>query len=171
MDKKWKQMFFERLTEKTAEITEQYKLEEEDGDLTLQAGFTTVRGGRGVCIFETQLREDFEGAPTVEMIATPTFTIESEDAFSEMIDAIININLYTPMGAFGYYDPTHKIYFRHVGFVDDGADAAEEADKAASLYEKVAIVVGNVYDSLERIAAGETTFEDEAESDNLPSQI
>ncbi len=169
MDAKWKREFFEKLDEEVAKITEQHTLFDEE-DMALQAVFTTVRGGRGVCVFETQLLEAFDGEPAVEIIVTPTFVIEDDDAFGEIIETIININPYTPMGAFGFHYPTGKMYFRHTCFVRNADDAEAEAAWVVSLFQKMAVVMGNIYDALERIATGESTFAEEAENDELPAQ-
>lgn len=162
--------FFEALRKKSAEITEEVILEVDgDGDYTLRAGFTTVKDGGGVCLYETQVYEAWENEPQVEIIVTAQFEIDP-DCMEDFEEAIMNINFYTPMGYFGVYYPEDRLYFRYTGFLNTAEDADEMAASVYHLFELIAMVVGNVHDSLERIATGASTYDAEVEKGMLAAQ-
>ena len=162
--------FFEALRKKSAEITEDVVLEVDgDGEYTLRTGFTTVKGGGGACLFETEVYEAWENEPQVEIVVTAQFEIDP-DSMEDFEEAIMNINLFTPIGYFGIYYTMDQMYFRYTGFLDTAEDADEMAAAVYHLFELIAMVVGNVHDSLERIATGASTYDAEVEKGILATQ-
>ncbi len=121
-------------------------------------------------MFETEIVEDFPDEPQVETVVTLPFKVKDDDCLTELEDAILNMNFYVPLGAFGYYYPSEQMYFRCIDFIDENRAAEELAADVIETYKKIAIVVGNVFGGLERIATGESSFDKEVESGVLPSQ-
>ena len=162
--------FFEALRKKSLETTEEVILEVDgDGTYTLRSAFSTVRDGGGICVFETELFEVWENEPQVEVVVTAQFEIDP-DCMEDFEEAIMNINLFTPMGYFGIYYPTDQMYYRTTNFINAELDVEEMAAAVYHLYEQVAGVVGNVHDSLERIATGQSSYDEEVEKGNLATQ-
>ena len=173
MTEQKKKAFFEELLKQAKQITEAARLSDNapyDGGTMLTALFSTVSDGSGVCTFETELIEAFEGEPQVEILVTMPFEVADDDAFVELMDAVINMNFYVPMGAFGFHNPSERMFFRYTGFVDDKKSVADMAADVIELYKKIAMVIGNVFAPLERIATGESDYETEAEDGVLPEQ-
>ena len=80
------------------------------------------------------------------------------------------MNFYVPLGFFGYFYPTDQMYFRIVDFFDENMPVEDLAADVIDKYKKSAVIVGNMFGALERIAKGESNFEDEVKSGVLPSQ-
>ncbi len=173
MTNEWKESFFAELLRQTKLITEAAEISKTgakgDGPM-LVANFTTVTDGSGACVFETEIVEDFPDEPQFEILVTLPFNTKDDDAFNELSDAITHMNFYVPLGFFGYFYPTDQMYFRIVDFFDENMPVEDLAADVIDKYKKSAVIVGNMFGALERIAKGESNFEDEVKSGVLPSQ-
>lgn len=173
MTSEWKEEFFAELLSQTKLITEVAEISPNgakgEGPM-LVAHFTTVVDGTGSCVFETEIVEEFPDEPQFELLVTLPFEPKDDDAFNELSDAITNINLYVPMGFFGYFYPSDQVYFRVARFFDEDRPIKELAEEVIEIYKKSAIIVGNMFGALERIASGESNFDKEVENGVMPSQ-
>ncbi|MBQ7676707.1 MAG: hypothetical protein IJT32_00590 [Lachnospiraceae bacterium] len=173
MTKAWREQFLNELLKQAKMITEAAELSDHaasgEGPM-LVAQFSTVVDGTGICTFETEILEAFEGEPEMETMVTLPLEIEDDDTFTEVTDAILNMNLYVPFGHFGYYYPSGQVYFRHLEFFDVNKPVEELATGVIEKYKKIAVIVGNVFGALERLATGESSFEEEVENGTLPAQ-
>lgn len=173
MTQEWRNQFFDELLKQVRMITEAAELSDHaaSGDAPmLVAKFSTVVDGTGICTFETEVLEAFPNEPEMETMVTLPFEIKDDDTFTEVTDAILNMNLYVPFGHFGYYYPSGQVYFRSLEFFDENRPKEELAAEVIDRYKKIAVIVGNVFGALERIATGESNYEDEVESGTLPAQ-
>lgn len=173
MTKEWREQFLNELLKQARMITEAAELSDHaasgEGPM-LVAQFSTVVDGTGICTFETEILEAFDDEPEIETMVTLPFEITDDDTFTEITDAILNMNLYVPFGHFGYYYPSGQVYFRSLEFFDTAKPVDELAAMVIERYKKIAVIVGNVFNALERIASGESTYEEEIEGGTLPAQ-
>ena len=170
MDEKKTREFIEALRKIVAQTTEDLILQEDaEGNVTLRAGFTTMVDGGGPCLFETQLYEAWEGETQVEVIVSPQFEI-LPDCMEDLEVAITNINLYSPLGYFGIFYPEDHMYYRYNGFLNVEEEAPLIAEEVYRIFERIAMVVGNVHEALEKIATGASTYDDQVDQGVVPSQ-
>ena len=173
MTNEWKEEFFQELLRQAKLITEAAEISPSgakgEGPM-LVAHLTTVTDGTGACVFETEIIEEFPDEPQLEILVTLPFAAKDDDAFNEVSDAIMQMNLFVPMGFFGYYYPSDQVYFRVAEFIDENKPIAVLAEEVIERYKKSAMIVGNMFGALERLATGESNFEEEVENGTLPSQ-
>lgn len=164
-----REAYFEALDKKITEITEESALEETEDGYISRALFTTVQGGEGPALFETGFYDLWEDLPMVEIQITPDFIIE-KDYLGEVEKLVMNLNFTVPLGLFGIRYSTNRLFVRYVFTPDMEKGAEELAAQTITFYEKLAIVLGNVYGIFENVATGASTYEEEAEKNELLRQ-
>ncbi len=170
MTKETKKEIFEALEKKSLAITEEVALEEhEAGDYICRAAFTTVRGGTGIAFFETMILDIWEDMSVWDIRVIPQFVI-ADTALEETRKMVEQVNMYFPFGAFGIDFETKHMFWRVNVPVDESGSTDETASYAIKLYEKAASVVGAVYDAMEKVVTGESTFAEQEEAGTLVGQ-
>lgn len=149
-------------------ITESIALEKRGDCEVLRGLFTTTRDGGGISLFESEIDEMPLGSQ-VEIYVSPQITIRDE-CVGEMEQAFHNLNYYTPIGAFGIRYSTKMFFLRYTLLLDEGWDNGYIVGKIRELYEYLAVVLGNQYAALERIADGRSTYGQEAAEGHLMKQ-
>lgn len=149
-------------------ITENIALEQRGNSEVLRGLFTTTRDGGGISLFETEIDEMPPGSQA-EIYVSPQMTIRDE-CVEEMEQAFHNLNYYMPLGAFGIQYSTKMIFLRYTLLLDEAWDNGYIVGKISELYEYLAVVLGNQYAALERIADGRSTYEQEVAEGQLVKQ-
>lgn len=154
-------------------ITEHIALEQCGNREVLRGLFTTTRDGGGISLFETEIDEMTLGEQAkicqAEIYVSPQMTIRDE-CVGEMEQAFHNLNYYMPLGAFGIQYSTKMLFLRYTLLLDEAWDNGYIVGKIRELYEYLAVVLGNQYAALERIAEGRSTYEQEAAQGQLLKQ-
>lgn len=170
MTAEWNKQFWNTLEKHFREITEEVALEKrQDDSYILRCLFTTVKGGTGIALFESRFFQLWDDVLQMEIMVTPQFNIKEEQQ-RELENIIMNINYYTPVGAFGIHYPTNQLFFRYVVLVDDTDGLEKLTNRIGNIYEMLGKVLGNVYGALERVSKGESTYEQEIWDKCLPRQ-
>ena len=105
----------------------------------------------------------------MEIMVTPQFQIK-EDCVSEVEQLFANFNFTVPLGVFGVHYETGRIFYRYVFHPDMEKSADELAEQTMELYRRMALIIGSFYDLLERLATGESTYEEEEKKNDKLKQ-
>lgn len=171
MTEEWKRKFMEQLEQQFRTITEEITLgKTEDGNDVLRALFSTLEGGKGVALFESQLFHFREDALHLEITVTPQFNIAQEQ-LQQIQEAVTQLNYYAPMGAFGIYYPSRQLFLRYVAMLDITRDMDVLVGEIRKIYEILGGVLGHVYEALERVCMGNSTYDQEVKEGNLLKQM
>ena len=169
MEKAWEQEFWKKMEDNLKQINEEVALQKtQDGRTVLFALFTTMREGKGVALFETQIYDYGTHGKIVEIVVTPREFRIKEEAMQEVEKTVARLNHFMPMGAYGVHEPSKQLFLRYVLPVEE--DVAAFVEKVRKLYEFLGMIFGNLYPSMEAICKGESTYEKEVEATRLPAQ-
>lgn len=105
----------------------------------------------------------------MEITITPQFNIAQEQ-LSQVLEAVTQLNYYAPMGAFGIYYPAGQLFLRYVAMFDRTRQIDALVEETGKIYEVLGGVLGHVYDALERVSLGKSTYEQEVKEGNLLKQ-
>ena len=170
MTKELKKEIFEHLEKKSLEITEQVVLEEiETADYVCRAAFTTIRGETGVAFFETMILDVWEDMSVLDIRVIPQFLIQ-DSGMEETRKMVEQMNAYIPLGALGIQFDSGHLFWRLNLPVDEDKTAEEIAAYTITMYEKLATIIGAIYEAMEKVASGESTFEEMVEAGSLVGQ-
>jgi len=162
MEKKWENEFWEALEKHFRTITDEVMPETSDtGEYTLHCLFTTVKGGKGIALFDAQIFTPTQDMTYFEVMVLPQFSIAAEK-LQEIESVIQNMNYFMPFGALGIYYPRNELFFRYVIKLDTQCAVEKTIVEIGKLYETIGAMFGNLYEALERVATGITTYDQEA---------
>ncbi|MBO4395695.1 MAG: hypothetical protein J5819_05055 [Eubacterium sp.] len=164
-----KKEYLEALQKKILEITEEAVVDENVNGYICRAAFMTLREGRGLAFFESQIVDVWEDMPALSIRAIPEFVI-ADDCMDEAVKMVTQMGLCTPLGMLGVHYESRHIFWRLTLPVDVNKSPEEFAAETIVMYEKVAIQLGTFYDALERVATGQSKFADEVEAGKLIDQ-
>ena len=80
------------------------------------------------------------------------------------------MNVYIPLGALGIQFDSKHLFWRLNLPVDEDKTAEEIAAYTITMYEKLATIIGAIYEAMEKVASGESTFEEMVEAGSLVGQ-
>ena len=159
--------FIEELDKKIQEITETSSIEEAEEGNRSSALFTTTQEGGGISLFETAFFDLWDDYPLLEILVTPQFEVK-EEAIPELEKLATNLNFTIPIGHLGVQHEAKRMYYRYMFTPDMEKSAEELAEQTVEIYKRMAMIFGSIVDICERLASGESTFEEEeAKNENL----
>lgn len=171
MTKEWIEGFWKSLEQDLRTITEEVVLENPKEDCYLLSSmFTTVKGGKGVALFEAQMYDYGVQGNVLEIVVTPREYSVKESAMPELEKAVARINYFTPLGAFGVHAPTKQLFLRYVVPLDETEEVGKSVKNVRKTYEILGGVFGNVYSALKAVGTGESSYDKEVEAGNIPKQ-
>lgn len=166
MKKENRKEYFEELEKKSREITEEVVLEQDENGYICRAAFSTVRGETGIAFFETQIYDYWEDLQTLDIRIIPQFQIE-ESCLGEVRDMIEKMNPYLPLGMLGIIHESKHLFWRLSMPIAEEKNEKEYAAYTITIYQKIATIFGAMYEAMERVATGESTYEKEKEAGAL----
>ena len=152
--------FFEALDKKIHEVTESATLEEYEDGFRSSALFTTTAEGGGICLFESGFYDLWEELPLFEILVTPQFQVK-EECVPEVETLTKNFNFTIPIGTMGVHYESGRMYYRYVFVPEMEKEAEELAEFTMEFYRRMAMIFGAAFEVFERLATGESTFEEE----------
>lgn len=170
MGSRWEEEFWKGLEKHFRTITEEVMLEKDSRNVyVLHCLFTTVKGGRGISLFDAQIYTAGENMSYFEMMVMPQFSI-ADGKKKELEEVIRNMNYFMPLGALGIYYPRNELFFRYIMPLDMTKEVLAAVETIGRLYETVGVIFGNLYEALEGIATGASTYEQEVKDGRLLRQ-
>lgn len=171
MTREWKEKFWKSVEAELRKITDEVLLQNpKEETYLLQSLFTTLQGGKGVALFEAQMYDYGVQGNVLEIVVTPQEYKVEEHAIAELEKAASRINFFTPLGAFGVHVPTKQLFLRYVMPLEETGKQEELVEDIRKIYGILGSVFGNVYEAMEAISTGKSTYEKEAENGKLPVQ-
>jgi hypothetical protein len=170
MNQEWKQQFFEALEQHFGKITQENALEKRnDGSYVLRNGFTTLKDGKGIVLYEAEMYELKADLPLYEITVIPNIELHKEQ-IPQLEQVVGHLNYYAPLGAFGIYYPGNKLFLRYVALLDQNKTIQQLTAEVGIIYEILGGVMGDVYAALEQINQGKLTFDEAVEQKLLLRQ-
>lgn len=170
MNKNWEKELWEGLEKHFRTITEEIMLEKDSRDAyTLHCLFTTVKGGGGISLFDAQIYTAGEDLSYFEIMVMPQFSI-ADGKRKELEEVIKNMNYFMPLGALGIYYPRNELFFRYIMPLDTAKEVGKTVREIGRLYETIGVIFGNLYEALESVATGGSTYGQEVEEGRLLRQ-
>lgn len=169
MTEERQQEFWKTMEKYFSSIRGENILDQEQDGYVLRSLFSTVKEGKGIALFEARLYPLLEKTLYLEIYVTPHFNIQ-EDKITEMERIIMNVNYFLPMGTLGIYYPASQLFLRYIMVVNTKREMGELVAEIGKVYEMLGVTLGNLYEALERVSRGETTYGEEVQKGNLLRQ-
>lgn len=171
MTREWKEKFWKSLEADLRKLTDEVRLQNpKEETYLLQSLFTTLQGGKGVALFEAQMYDYGAQGEVLEIVVTPQEYKVEESAMAELEKAVSCVNFFTPLGAFGVHVPSKQLFLRYVMPVEETMEQEKLVESIRKVYGILGSVFGNVYEAMEAISAGKSTYEKETEAGKFPAQ-